>query len=54
MFFGLPKEVGGVLWMPHFSPEMVWHTLLFSIYVHIYIHACIQPGPGETKAEIFS
>ena len=23
-------------------------------YIHIYIHACIQPGPGETKAEIFS
>ena len=29
MFFWLPKEVGGVLRMPHFSPEMVWYTLSF-------------------------
>ena len=44
MFFRLPKEVGGVLRMPHFSPEMVWHTLSFSTYVHtdIYIHTCMH------------
>ena len=42
MFFGFPKEVGGFLRMPHFSPEMAWHTLSFSTYVHTYIHTCMH------------
>ena len=42
MFFGLQKKWGGVLRMPHFSPEMVWHTLSFSTYVHTYIHTCMH------------
>ena len=40
--FWASKEVGGVLRMPHFSPEMVWHTLSFSTYVHTYIHTCMH------------
>ena len=30
-FFWFRKNVGGVLRMPHFSPEMVWHTLSFCV-----------------------
>ena len=42
MFLGLPKDVGGVLRMQHFSPEMVWHTLSFWIYIHTFILSYIH------------
>ena len=46
MFFWLPKEVRGVLRMPHFSPEMVYgtpfHFRRTYIHIYIYIHACNQ------------
>ena len=43
--------------MPHFSPEMVWHTLSFSTYAHTYIHTCMhstRPWRGHYKTIFFS
>ena len=58
MFFGLPKEVGGWSSGCHILAQR-WYGTPFHFRRTTYIHACIQPGPGETiinhifLAEIF-
>ena len=55
-FLGFSKS-GGVLRIPHFSPEMVWHTLSLSTYVHTYIHTCMhstRPWRDHYKPDFFS
>ena len=42
MFFGLPKEVGGVLRMPHFSPDSMAHPFILNIHTYTHIHTYIH------------
>ena len=54
MFFGLQKKWGGSSGC-HILAQR-WYGTPFHFrrtYIHIYIHACIPPGPGETIITIF-